>query len=87
MRNNYLGVLGYVVLLFGFAVGGLAMVAGASDEWFLAAILAVVAVVLLILAGVVLVLISKREQQDPLAPVMTKEGIERYEQRRESGEV
>lgn len=87
MRSNYPGVLGYLFLILGLALGGMAIVAVASDRVVLGVIAAGIAIALLILSGVTLVWISKRQHHDPLEPVMTKEGIERYEHRREDGEV
>ena len=87
MRNNYAGVLGYLFLLLGLGLGGLTIVSGATDACLGTVVLAGIAVVLLMLAGLTLVLIAKREQQDPLEPIMTEEGIELYEQQREEGDV
>lgn len=87
MRNNYAGVLGYLFLILGLGLGGLTIVSGATDACFGTVILAAVAVLLLIAAGVTLVVIAKREQQDPLEPIPTEAGAELYEQQREEGDV
>ncbi len=87
MRNNYPGVVGFVLVILGLTFGGLAIVRIASEEFLWGVIWAVVAVVLLALGGVTLVTISKREQQDPLEPIMTEEGVDLYEQQREEGDV
>ncbi|WP_024796318.1 hypothetical protein [Tomitella biformata] len=87
MRSNYAGVVGYVFLVLGFALGGMAIVGIASTSYMWGIIAAIIAVVCFALAGVILVGISKREHHDPLEPVMTDEGISRYEHRRADGEV
>lgn len=87
MRSNYAGVLGYVFLIAGLALGGMAIVGVASGSYTWGVIAAIIAIVSLIAAGVILVGISRREHHDPLEPVITPEGVERYEHRRADGEV
>lgn len=87
MRSNYAGVLGYLFLVVGFALGGMAIVGLASTSYQWGVIATVIAVVSFALAGLILVGISRREHHDPLEPVMTKEGVSRYEHRRAVGNV
>ena len=47
----------------------------------------VVGLALFFLAGLILVGIARREHHDPIEPVMTHEGVERYEHRREEGDA
>lgn len=85
MRSNYAGVLGYIFFVAGLALGGMAIVGIASTDYMWGIIAAAIAIPSLIVAMVILVGISKREHHDPLEPVMTKEGVRRYEHRRAIG--
>ncbi|QDQ97348.1 hypothetical protein [Tomitella fengzijianii] len=85
MGSNYEGLLGYFFFLAGLAVGGLAIVALAMENfpYFIAG--AVIGVASLA-AGMALWLnVSHREHHDPLEPSMTRAGIRRYEMRRKTG--
>lgn len=87
MRSNYPGVLGYVILVLGLAVGGLALVALGSGRPVLGVVVGAAAVCLLLVAGMILVGMSRKQHHDPLEPVMTEAGKERYEHRREEGDA
>lgn len=87
MRSNYAGVIGYIFFVAGLALGGMAIVGVASTDYMWGFIAAAIAVVSLIIGMGILVGISRREHHDPLEPVMTREGILRYEHRRAIGMV
>ena len=55
MRDNYAGVLGYIFLVLGLALGGMAIVGIASSNYRWGVISAVIAIICLAASGLILV--------------------------------
>lgn len=68
LRNNYLGLAGYALVLLGIVSGGIWIVLLATANTAPAATPGVIAAVLLLCGAALLVYVRIRGRQDPLAP-------------------
>lgn len=68
LRNNYLGLVGYTLVILGIVSGGIWIVLLATANTVTATVPGVAAAVLLLCGAALLVYVRLRGQQDPLEP-------------------